>query len=287
MSDDRPSIRDISDTAWWTAVYRARESERSDALFRDPFARRLAGDRGRDISASAERQRKSEWSMAARTYLFDQLILEQVKQGADMVVNLAAGLDARPYRMALPASLRWVEVDLPELLAYKQSILDAERPVCALERVALDLANVNARRELFDRLGGEAVDPVIVTEGLLIYLSGEEVGLLARDLAAPPNFRRWILDVVSPGLLRLMRRNLGKQLTQAGAPLRFGPEEGPEFFKPYGWNPVDVRSLAKVGAQARRLPFLMRVLAMLPDSAGRRGSLPWSGVCLVERQGRS
>jgi O-methyltransferase involved in polyketide biosynthesis len=33
-----------------------------------------------------------------RTYLFDSIIREQVAQGADMVVNFAAGLDTRPYR---------------------------------------------------------------------------------------------------------------------------------------------------------------------------------------------
>jgi O-methyltransferase involved in polyketide biosynthesis len=47
-----PRIREIKDTARWAAVYRARESERSDALFRDPFARRLPGTRGEEIAAS-------------------------------------------------------------------------------------------------------------------------------------------------------------------------------------------------------------------------------------------
>jgi O-methyltransferase involved in polyketide biosynthesis len=36
-----------------------------------------------------------------------------------MMVNLCAGLDARPYRMTLPSPLQWIEVDLPDLLAYK------------------------------------------------------------------------------------------------------------------------------------------------------------------------
>ena|ERR1700741_2601535 len=45
-----PAIQHISDTARWAAVYRARESEREDALFRDPFARRLAGERGEHIA---------------------------------------------------------------------------------------------------------------------------------------------------------------------------------------------------------------------------------------------
>ncbi|HMC32560.1 MAG TPA: class I SAM-dependent methyltransferase [Candidatus Angelobacter sp.] len=45
-----PSLRNISDTALWVAIYRARETERPDALFRDPFARKLAGARGEQIA---------------------------------------------------------------------------------------------------------------------------------------------------------------------------------------------------------------------------------------------
>ena len=283
MSEPKPSITDIADTAWWTAAYRARESERTDALFRDPFARRLAGDRGRDISVSIESQNKSEWSMTARTLLFDQLILEQVAQGADMVVNLAAGLDARPYRMALPSSLNWVEVDLPDLFAYKEAVLKGEKPVCTLERVPLDLSNVTARRELFDHLGKKAAASLIVSEGLLAYLTAEDVGLLARDLAQPPSFQRWILDVVSPGLLRLMQKQFGAELARTGAGLTFGPEEGPGFFERYGWHTSDVRSLLKRGARAKRVSIWMRALAMLPEPTNRQGSWPWSGVCLMQK----
>lgn len=284
MSDPRDSIRDVADTAWWTAAYRARESERPDALFRDPFAKLLLGERGRDISSAVERQSQSEWSMAARTVLFDQFILEAIETGAKMIVNLAAGLDARPYRMPVPPSVGWIEADLPALLAYKEEILRNESPNCRLERVPLDLADADARRALLDRLARRSQDAVVVTEGLLVYLSADEVGALAQDLAKPPGFRRWILDVVSPGLLRLMRRNLGGELDRAGASLKFGPDQGPEFFAQYGWTATDVRSLLKTGAGARRVPFLMRLLAMFPEPSGKLGSRPWSGVCLMERR---
>jgi len=66
----------------------------------------------------------------ARTYCFDRIISEQVAQGAEMVINLAAGLDTRPYRMALPASLKWIEVDLPPMLAYKEQILRTRKSQC-------------------------------------------------------------------------------------------------------------------------------------------------------------
>ena len=156
MNQPESQIRNISDTARWVAVYRARESERPDAVFRDPFARRLAGERGEQIAASIAFMEKNSWPFVARTWLTDHIISDQVRQGADMVINLAAGLDARPYRMELPGSLQWIEVDLPEILAHKEEILRKEKPVCALERVRLDLSDVQARRELFLQLGRRA-----------------------------------------------------------------------------------------------------------------------------------
>src|ERR1700757_703785 len=134
-----PTIRHISDTARWAAMYRARETEREDALFRDPFARRLAGERGEQIAKATPFHEKHSWSWVTRTYLFDRIIGEEIVHGADTVVNLAAGLDARPYRMPLPGSLRWVEVDLPEILDYKEELLKSEKTACTLERVRLAL----------------------------------------------------------------------------------------------------------------------------------------------------
>jgi methyltransferase (TIGR00027 family) len=283
MSDDRPPIRDIADTAWWTAVYRARETDRPGAFFRDPLARRLAGERGAELESAAERDNRSEWSLVARTLLFDELILQEVRRGADMVVSLAAGLDARPYRIALPPSLRWVEVDLPDLLAYKEAVLREEKPACSVERIPVDLSDEKARRALFEGLGLKAVNPLIVSEGLLVYLSTDEVAGLARDHAMPPRFRRWARDVVSPGLMRLMEQHFGADLARSGAALHFAPEEGPRFFEPHGWRAVDVRSLLKTGARMKRVSLWMRFLAMLPEPTNRQGSWPWSGVCLMER----
>ena len=278
-----PLIRNVSDTARWVAVYRARETERPDAHFRDPFARRLAGERGEQIAKSMPLGRDNDWSMITRTYLGDQFINEQVQQGVDMVINLAAGLDARPYRMQLPPSLNWVEVDLPEILSYKEEILRDEKPVCSLERIRLDLSNVPARRDLFAELGRRSKKALIITEGLLIYLNAEDVAGLAKDLAARPSFQSWILDIASPGLLRLLVKRIAKQLT-AAAPFKFAPPEGPNFFVPYGWKPVDVQSFLKNAARLKRLSLLFRLFALLPETEKSRRDRPWSGMCLLKKQ---
>ena len=72
MDESGPLIRNVSDTALWVAVYRARETERPDALFRDPFAGRLAGVRGVQIATSMPFADKATWAWVARTVLFDQ-----------------------------------------------------------------------------------------------------------------------------------------------------------------------------------------------------------------------
>jgi methyltransferase (TIGR00027 family) len=284
MGDDDVLIRDVSDTARWMAAYRADETERADAAFKDPFARRLAGERGHAIARAMTAAAEHAWSFTARTYLFDRYVTRLVKHGVDLIVNLAAGLDTRPYRMALPASLRWVEVDLPEILDYKETMLGDEKASCALERVRLDLANEDARRGLFERLGRDSKHAAILSEGLLIYLMPFEVGVLARDLAAPAAFHHWVIDLVSPSLLDTMRQ----QVTQtATAPFLFAPPEGPRVFTRYGWSVAEVRTLLKAAGKLGRLPLMMRAFALLPEADAPRGSMPWSAVCLLSRGGQS
>jgi methyltransferase (TIGR00027 family) len=283
MTQAEPLIRNISDTALLAAVYRARETERQDALFRDPFARRLSGERGDQIADAIPFSNRNTWAWVTRTYLFDQFIVEQIQQGVDMVVNLAAGLDTRPYRMALPAALQWIEVDLPGILSYKEEILGSEKPVCALERARLDLSDATARPEFFAQLGRRAAKSLIITEGLIIYFSTDQVRALAEDLAAPRAFQRWVVDLASPGLLGMLQKNMDPSLSKGGASLKFGPEEGPDFFVSHGWKPIDVRSPLKTAARFKRLSFGMSLLSLLPQSNGRQGSRPWSGICLLAR----
>ncbi|MGH9466563.1 MAG: class I SAM-dependent methyltransferase [Terriglobales bacterium] len=283
---DAPALRNVSDTALWVAVYRAQESERPDALFHDPYARRLAGERGARIAASATWMNQHAWSLVERTWLLDQIVMQEIAAGADMIINLAAGLDARPYRLDVPASLCWVEVDLPPLLAYKESILAAAVPRCRLQRERCDLADASARRRLFERLGAEARRALIVTEGLLIYLSAADAAALARDLSAPPSFQRWAFELAGPGLLRMMNGrsgSMGEEVARAGSPYRFAPAEGPAWFRPFGWQPLAIHSPLRSALRHHRLSWGMRLAALFSQSHPGHGRRPWSGICHMER----
>lgn len=281
MNELNMPVRSVADTALWVAYFRALENERPDALFRDPFAKRLAGERGFHIANTLRDGNKQEWIWVARTYLCDQFLTREIREGTDLVLNLAAGLDTRPYRMDLPPSLKWVEVDLPDIISYKEEILWHEKPKCQLQRIAVDLSDREARRKVFARVDPEGSKIAVLAEGLLIYLTTEQVAELALDLSEREHFHSWVLDLASPMQLKFMQWTMGKELSHGGAPFKFGPPEGPEFFRPYRWEAKDVQGLLKTAAQFKRSPEGMT--PSIDEPKGPMGKRQWSGVCLFHK----
>lgn len=279
-------ISNVSDTARWVAMYRALESERPDALFKDAWARRLAGERGQAILDGMPRGREWGWPMVVRTAVMDEIILKEVAAGADLVVNLAAGLDMRPYRLSLPSSLRWAEADLPEILDEKTAMVAGEKPACRLERIPADLADASARRSVLARVSAGRRRALIITEGLLIYLESAQVEALAKDLAASPAAQRWLIDIASPRLIEMMRGSWGKVTAAGGAPFKFAPPEHTKFFEPFGWREFEFRSTFAEALRLHRAPgmaWFWRLMMAFAPPKGREMWSRFSGVALLER----
>src|SRR5216110_1195991 len=279
-------ISSVSDTARWVAMYRAMESERPDALFHDPYARRLAGRAGEQILASMPQGRRWAWPMIVRTAVMDEVIMRLVTQeGVDTILNLAAGLDARAYRLDLPAQLRWIDVDLEGILSYKEAALAGERPRCRVEFVRADLTNQTARRTLFQRVGAGAKRALVISEGLLVYLTPEDVTSLAQDLSAQPALRWWLIDLGSPALLQFLSRTWGNQLRSGNAPMLFAPAEGTAFFAPAGWREAEYHPILDAALRLQRAPkmaWLWRALALFSSKKRREQFKRFSGIVLLE-----
>ena len=280
-------IENVSDTARWVAVYRAMETERKDAIFHDPFAARLAGEKGKVIVDSIPRGRQMAWAMIVRTAVFDEIILERIRNGnVDVVINLAAGLDARPWRLSLPPALRWIDVDLPGILDHKTEILKDEQPKCRYEAVHLDLQDVAKRQALFSQINAESSRVLVLSEGLLIYLPPDDVAALARDLHAASHFQWWVIDIASPRLLEMMLKMWGKNLSAGNAPFLFAPAESTKFFEPVGWTELEFHSAIDDARRLKRemsMMWLWRILGRLRSKKVRAEFQRFSGIVLMER----
>ncbi|MDP7701766.1 SAM-dependent methyltransferase [Mycobacterium sp. TY815] len=281
MAGTEHVITHVSDTARWTALHRATESARPDSLFKDPLAERLAGEQGRAIVSHVPRSTRNGWWLVARTKIIDDAILQAINDGCDRVLNLAAGLDTRPYRLPLPAHLTWVEADLPQLLDEKTQLLADQEPRCRLTRTAVDLADPAARDAFFNEALDGAEKALVLTEGLLMYLDEGDVRALSAALARP-EVGWWMLDFAGPGLKQMMNQKMSGLLQNA--PFKFAPENGLAYFEQLGWRVVDSESLFTAARRFHRLPMFMRVFAWLPQPDPRRpGSRPWSAVALLAR----
>ncbi|MDQ2773461.1 MAG: SAM-dependent methyltransferase, partial [Acidobacteriota bacterium] len=256
-------IEHVSDTALLVAASRALESERPDGLICDPFAARLAGDRGMALMKNVAVPQWMELGLGLRTRLLDEMLAAALVQGVDSVLNLGAGLDARPWRLDLPARLRWTEVDFPEMLDYKYSVLESTPPHCRLERKSADLNNTSERQQVLANAVHGAHHPLLLSEGLLMYLPAETVQSLAAE-AREAGFWFWLMDCSSLALMRRAHGNAVEHINRVRAESHL---EGPQIrdvVERHGWKPLDRRLFMEEGPKLA----LDRILKII-ESEGR------------------
>jgi methyltransferase (TIGR00027 family) len=280
-------IQHVSDTAHWVAHYRAVESAKKDALFKDPLASVLAQARGQTISGRMGFSRVMGWSIALRTYIIDQFILGAIADGVDTVVNLGAGLDTRPYRLDVAPELRWIEADFPQVIDFKEQQLMGEKPRCNLRRVRLDLSNESERSRFLSEINSSSKKVLVLTEGVVIYLSNNDVASLGKALAAQNNFHYWITDYFSPFFMQMYRRGKMGRLLTDNIPFLFSPENWEEFFKNCGWSLKQMRYLTeegdKLGRPAPTPPFYRFFLRFLLPAWRRNTVNRMTGYALLSR----
>ncbi|HTC41351.1 MAG TPA: SAM-dependent methyltransferase [Candidatus Acidoferrales bacterium] len=281
-------IENVSDTAFWVAYYRAVETRRPDALFQDPLAGVLAGEQGKKIAETMPMRFMTSWVIAIRTRIIDEYIQMAIADGVEAVVNLGAGLDARPYRMDLPKSFLWIEADYPRMIDYKESRLRNEAPRCTLQRVPVDLANPAERRKLLTDVEAKGKKLLILTEGLIPYLSVEEVGALADDLKAMSYVRYWITEYLSRIAIKFRERG-GISRKTRNAPFKFKPADWFGFFREHGWAVKEMRYFSQEGERLKRpvrapllLKVIMKVRTLLASKENRQALKKVAGYALLE-----
>ncbi len=194
MRDQRLS-GGVESTAVGIARVRAEESRRHDRLFDDPYAVAFVrAATGEPPPGPEPRQRGAAGAaMAARivlrTRFFDDYLLRAAGAGCRQVVLLAAGLDARAFRLAWPRHTRLFELDLPHVVAFKEDVLRQEQAVPACERTVVP---ADLRGAWGAELAGAGFDPAARTawliEGLLVYLDAADADALLTEvgrLSAP------------------------------------------------------------------------------------------------------
>ena len=206
MSHPDSRITHVSDTALMVAALRAVESGEPDALINDPFAARLAGERGMAIYRALPYTDLMRFGLALRIRFVDELLYEVMPTGQiATVLSVGCGLDSRPWRLDLPPELRWIEVDFPDMLDYKESLMAGETPRCRRESHRADLNDPAQRGAIY--AAAKRAPALMITEGVLMYLPGPTVKALAAEAARQPSIAHWISDVTTGAFTRAINPN--------------------------------------------------------------------------------
>ncbi len=259
MSPPQGEINHVSDTALMVAACRAHETDLEDAYFRDPFAARLAGERGRAILNAMPYANVARFGLAIRTRLLDDVLLEALHANPIAAVfSVGCGLDTRPWRLHLPNDLRWIEVDFADVLDYKEGLMSAEITHCRRERLSADLNDAAQRAAIYKAAGKEP--SLMITEGVLMYLPAATVGALAVEVAEQSCIAHWITDITTTGF----RKALSGGADTMSPIRRVQPadalegDEILEVLQRHGWTTASMRSyITDVGFAQERVRRVM------------------------------
>jgi methyltransferase (TIGR00027 family) len=176
-----------------------------------------------------------------RCRFMDELLMQALAaRNVEVVVSLGAGLDTRPWRLDLPSTLRWIEVDFPQMLDYKAAVLASERPKCQVERVAADLTQAEGREAVFAAAGNRP--GLIATEGLFMYLPAGAVEALLTEALRFSGIRHLLVDVPSQDLMRRAHRGAFSRIEEVRAKDRLEGGEILEAIERNGWRRVAART---------------------------------------------
>jgi methyltransferase (TIGR00027 family) len=219
----------VGSTALGVAAARAAETESENPLIQDPFARAFLEAAGKGIwsltsdpglsakltevapDLQAHMQVMVDF-MAVRTAWYDELFLSAVSAGVRQVVILAAGLDARAWRLPWPDGTTVYELDQAKVLAFKSSTLQRRgaQPTARLVSVAVDL-----RQDWPTALQQAGFNPSLPTmwsaEGLLRYLPAQAQDVLLERINSLSSAGSWLAtnapakSAVDPDLLASQR----------------------------------------------------------------------------------
>jgi methyltransferase (TIGR00027 family) len=257
MPQTDSDITHVSDTALMVAACRALESETPLGFVRDPFAARLAGERGHAILRALPQPHVMQFGIGVRSHLLDDLLLQTLaSHSIATVICVGCGLDTRPWRLDLSPDLRWIEVDFPDMLDYKDKIMSAETPHCRRERMTADVNDAAQRSALWAAVG--PAPALLITEGLLMYLPAATIDALSAETWQQSGIAHWINDLNTAAFSKAIQMDTISSVRNVQAADFLHGEQILEVILRHGWVSEARRSyLHDMAFATERIRLLM------------------------------
>lgn len=249
-------MKPISKTAFYCTGARALDARRKRPLCGDVYAERFMDEEAWRIFQPFRRFRGPNASNATRHRILDDLLRARLSRNPELrVVLVGAGFDSRAFRLE---GGRWLELDEPQVFAFKEPRLPAASAPNPLLRVPIDFAT----ERLADKLApfAEAGPVAVVVEGVLMYLPEEEIHRLVATLRAAFPRLEILCDVMTNEFFEKYSRPIHEKIRALGASFRLPEHPLEEIFADEGLRQTERHSVLVRVAELGGVPFPFRPL---------------------------
>ena len=235
------------------------DAERDKPVCGDVYAKTFMNEDGLRVLEKFKDDERPNSSNVARHRIIDDLLREEILAHPELrVVIIGAGFDSRAYRIKGGS---WVELDEPQVIAYKNERLPVSVCENNLERIAIDFANDSLEQKLSSIPGKGPV--IVVIEGVFMYLDEETIRQLLQTLRKIFPQHKLICDLMTRKFFEKYGRSIHEKLRGMGATFKFTADNPEAIFLTSGYERLDRISIIEKSLEyeSRKVPnFILKTL---------------------------
>jgi methyltransferase (TIGR00027 family) len=239
-----------------------RDAEGPRPVCGDSYARLFMNEEGRAILAAFDDEPRPNAGNVARHRIIDDILRRELAADPTLlVVIVGAGFDSRAYRLKGGA---WVELDEPQVVAYKEERLPASDCENELRRVPIDFSSESLAEKLAPFAGrdhsfagrGRAL---FVVEGVLMYLDEDAIRALLKTLRNLFPRHTLVCDLMSRRFFEKYGRSIHEKISGMGAPFKFKADDPERLFLEAGYRRASKISVIEKTFEFQSAGFIPRL----------------------------
>ena len=248
-------MKPISQTAFYCCGVRMHDAERDKPVCGDIYAKTFMNEDGLRILETFKDETRPNISNVGRHRIIDDLLRQELIIHPDLcVVLIGAGFDSRAYRLD---SGTWIELDEPQVIAYKNERLPASECKNELHRIAIDFSTDSLEEKVSSFAGRRPV--VVVIEGVFMYLEQDTIEQLLQTLHRLFPQHKLICDLMTRRFFEKYGRTIHEKLTGMGATFRFTVDKPEKIFVQNGYRRIGWFSIVEntMEFESKKIPAIL------------------------------
>jgi len=248
-------MKPISQTAFYCCGVRMRDAELAQPVCGDTYAKVFMNEDGIRILDKFKDEIGPNTSNVARHRIIDDLLREELVKHPNLcVVIIGAGFDSRAFRLK---GGTWVELDEPQVIAYKNDRLPASQSPNELERIPIDFSTESVEEKLWSYVGRSPV--VVVIEGVFMYLEEDTIKELLQTLRRVFPHHKLICDLMTRVFFQKYGRTIHEKITGMGASFKFTADNPEALFLQSGYRRIGWFSMVEKAFEfgAKKIPKIV------------------------------